>query len=528
MGKQNDKDQGRSTSLRLSSKSNKLIPRDISESLGKLPPQAVDLEEHVLGAVLIEKNAILDIADFLKPDHFYVEAHKEIYIVVLELFQAGDPVDMGSVVARLRKNGKIELIGGPYKIAEITSRVTSAASIEYHSRVIIEMSIKRALIQMASQIHHDAYDDTTDVFELMADIDRMMEEVSDGSISTEAEKHVKDIAIKNIENLQSLRDGKPTGQLTGLTEIDRITHGLQNSDLIVVAARPGMAKTALVAQILYNMAVRGEPTAMFSLEMPGVQIVNRLAIGKCEIDPDKIRTGNVSDLEFELYVRAQGEISKAPMYIDDSPMLNIIEILARATRLKKKFGIKAIAIDYIQLVNGIIGNRQGMNRDQEIGVITRILKGIAKKLDIPVIAISSLSRGVETRGGDKRPQLSDLRESGNIESDADVVMFLYRPEYYRITVDEDGMPTHGKAELIFAKHRNGALGTAVQKFIGKFTKFTDWIHDTSERINYMDRSKDVLPNEDRGPQPQRLIPYDQAVRRGPLNATPPPNEDTPF
>lgn len=525
-------EQGKGTSFRSSQNKQKLVPRDISESLGKLPPQALDLEVSTLGALMLEKNAILEVADFLKPDHFYDDRHKEVYTAIMELFQASDPIDMQTVVNKLRKTGKIEFIGGAYFVAQLT-QISSAANIQYHARVIVEMAIKRSLIEMASKIHHDAYEDTTDVFELLADIDVMLEEVSDGSISTEAEKHVKEIAMESIQDLQNVMSGKPTGQLCGegFSEVDKISHGWQNSDLIVVAARPGMAKTAAVAQMLYNMAARGEPTAMFSLEMPGKQVVNRLAIGISEIDPDKIRTGKLSPLEFDLYVRAQGKISQAPMYIDDSAMLNIIEILARAIRLVKKHGVKAIGVDYIQLINGIVGNRLGMNRDQEIGVITRILKGIAKKLNIPVIAISALSRGVETRGGDKRPQLSDLRESGNIESDADVVVFLYRPEYYKITVDENGFPTHGLAEFIFAKHRNGALGTALQKFIGKFTKFTDWIQESNPNI--FSGYKDPLPPEREGfiSGQQRLIPMDEAFKRH-KDVLPPerndPDDSTPF
>lgn len=512
-------EQGRSTSLRFSDKSNKLIPRDITESLGKLPPQAMDLEESVLGALMLERNAMVEVADYLKSNHFYSDAHKEIFSACMELFKNSEPIDMHTVVTQLRKNGKFELIGGAYVIAELTSRVSSAANIEYHARVIIEMAIKRDLISMASQIHHDAYEDTTDVFELLADVERMMEEVSDGSISNQAERHVKDIALENIKDMENLMAGLPPGILSGFETLDQITHGWQPSDLIIIAARPGMAKTAALAQMLFNIAKRGEPTGMFSLEMPAKQIVNRLAIGQCEIEPDKIRTGNLTDLEFKRYTDAQGAVSAVPMYIDDSAMLNIIELLARVTRMVRKYGIKAIGVDYIQLINGIVGNnRQGINRDTEIGIITRILKGIAKKFNIPVLAISSLSRAVETRGGDKRPQLSDLRESGNIESDADIVVFLYRPEYYKITLDEDGMPTNGMAEFIFAKHRNGALGTAIMKFIGKFTKFMSWgaINDTAFDPS---RYKSPVPDDER--PSINSFPY-----KSPL--TPDRTDDTPF
>lgn len=516
-------EQGKSKSLRFSNKENKLIPRDISESLGKLPPQALDLEEAVLGALMLERNAILELADHLKADHFYDDRHKEIYAAMLSLFHKSDPIDMRTVVNELRSTGKIEIIGGAYYIAELTSKVSSAANIDYHARIIQEHAIKRNLIEMASEIHHNAYEDTTDVFELLADIHKMIEEIHDGNLTGKAEKHVKEIAMDNIRQLDAIRAGGATGVNWDLKEVDKITHGSQNSDLIILAARPGMGKTALVGQVLKNVAQRGEPVAMFSLEMPGGQVVNRIAISECEIDAEKVRTGKLSDTEYGMFITTQAQISNLPIYIDDSAMLNIIEIMARSIRMKKKYGIKMIVVDYIQLINGKTGNSV-MNRDQEIGVITRMLKAIAKKLDIPVIAISSLSRGVETRGGDKRPQLSDLRESGNIESDADVVMFLYRPEYYKIEQDEDGIPTHGKAEVIFAKHRNGALGTAVIRFLGRFTKFTDWYVETAS-IDWSQRSKD--PSESIV-ENQRLITMEEAQRRIREQQAPPADDDTPF
>lgn len=303
--------------------------------------------------------------------------------------------------------------------------------------------------------------------------------------------------------------GQVDGILCEFDEVDKMTHGWQNSDLIIIAARPGMAKSVALAQMLYNMARRGEPTGLFSVEMPSIQVVQRLAIGQSELDPDKVKTGDLSAMEVKRYTDALGEISKAPMYIDDTGGINILELRAKARRMWKKYKIKALGVDYLQLVSGLANLRQvtGMNRDQEMGIITRTLKAIAKELNIPVLAISALNRSVETRGGDKRPALSDLRESGNIESDADIVVFLYRPEYYHITTDEDGFSTHGKAEFIFAKHRNGSLGTAVQKFIGKYTKFTSWNFGAGDRgvvtpmVNKpgFDASvyKNVLPNEDR-------------------------------
>lgn len=829
-------------------------PVDLADSLGKLPPQVLDLEEAVLGAVILEKNAILSVADVLKPNHFYDDRHKEIYTSIIDLFKATEPVDMRTVVNQLRKNGKIDLVGGPHYIAELTSKVNSAANIDSHCRIIIEMAIKRTLILLAGSIQQDAYDDTQDVFKLLDRITLDLENVSDGSITNQAEKHVKELAIKSIENLQQRQQGVTTGVLSRFKALDDITHGFQNTDLIILGARPGQGKalslneeilteglwwikmkdvkvgmkvassdgnfypitgvypqgvrdvydvhfddgtivrcdtqhlwkvqsrsdrqsnrpsrviplyemltyrvrlannrknwsldycdpiqykenahyihpyiigvligdgclvnktvftnpeedivskvakllpngyivksnginrnirrenrtgsstslvknelrrleligkhsyekhipieylmdsvenrmallqglmdtdgsvngpssfleyittskqlsedicdlvrslggkavikikdthylkdgirypcrtaykliicfdnhitpvssekhlkrykankqffkkfiteikyvgtdetqcitvdspdhtfltnnytvthnSALTGCICYNIAKNGDPVGMFSLEMPGIQVVDRTAIGLSEIDPDKIKSGNINPLEMTRWVHFNGQISNLSWYIDDTAGLGIIELRARARRMKVKYGIKLLVVDYIQLINGRI--HDDLNRDQEISIITRTLKQIAKELEIPVIAISSLNRSVETRGGDKRPNLSDLRDSGSIESDADVVMFLYRPEYYKITVDEDGLPTHGKAEVIFAKHRNGSLGTAILKFIGKFTKFVDW---TDEYSSYSGTSGTITRNYKDPTESSRDNPYGAGAR----------------
>jgi replicative DNA helicase len=465
-------EQGRSTSLRLSSKSNKLIPRDISESLGKLPPQALDLEEAVLGALMLEKNALNTVVEFLKPEHFYADAHKEIYQSIIDLFKASEPVDMRTVVNQLRKNAKLELIGGAYIIAELTAKVSSAANIEYHARVIIEMAIKRELIQIASQIHHDAYEDTTDVFELLDKTEQSVFEISDSNLRKNYD-NMRNLMARAIQELQILKDHKDglTGVPSGFTSLDRITSGWQKSDLVIIAARPGMGKTAFVVSAMRNAAVDFKiPVAIFSLEMASVQLVNRMISAEAELEGEKIKRGNLADHEWTQLVHKTSRLSSAPIFIDDTPALTILELRAKCRRLKAEHNVQLIIVDYLQLMRG----EQAGNREQEIASISRALKGIAKELTVPVLALSQLSRGVETRGGDKRPQLSDLRESGSIEQDADIVMFLYRPEYYKITVDEEGMPTQGMGEVIIAKHRNGSTGTAKLKFIGKFTKFADF------------------------------------------------------
>jgi replicative DNA helicase len=464
-------EQGRSTSLRFSSKSNKLIPRDISESLGKLPPQALDLEEAVLGALMLEKNALNAVVEFLKPEHFYDDRHKEIYTAIIDLFKATEPVDMRTVVNQLRKNGKIELVGGAYYIAELTSKVSSAANIEYHSRVIMEMAIKRTLIEVASQIHHDAYEDTTDVFELLDKTEQKVFEISDSNLRKNYD-NMKNLMARAITELQMLKDHKDglTGVPSGFTALDRITSGWQRSDLVIIAARPGMGKTAFVVSAMRNAAVDFKmAVAIFSLEMASVQLVNRMISAEAELEGEKIKKGQLADHEWAQLVHKTSKLSAAPIFIDDTPALSVLELRAKCRRLKAEHNIQLIVIDYLQLMRG----DQGGNREQEIASISRALKGIAKELNVPVLALSQLSRSVETRGGDKRPQLSDLRESGSIEQDADIVMFLYRAEYYKITVDEDGMPTQGVGEAIIAKHRNGSTGTAKMKFIGKFTKFAD-------------------------------------------------------
>jgi replicative DNA helicase len=464
-------EKGRSTSLRSISMSKKLIPRDISESLGKLPPQALDLEEAVLGALMLEKNALNAVVEFLKPEHFYRDSHKEIFQAILDLFKASEPVDMRTVVHQLRKNGKLELVGGAYVIPELTAKVSSAANIEFHARVIMEMAIKRKLIEVASQIHNDAFEDTTDVFELLDKTEQSVFEISDSNLRKNYD-NMRNLMARAIQELQVLKDHKDglTGVPSGFTALDRITSGWQRSDLVIIAARPGMGKTAFVVSALRNAAVDFKmAVAIFSLEMASIQLVNRMISAEAELEGEKIKKGTLADHEWAQLVHKTSRLSSAPIFIDDTPALSILELRAKCRRLKAEHNIQLIVIDYLQLMRG----EQGGNREQEIASISRALKGIAKELNVPVLALSQLSRGVETRGGDKRPQLSDLRESGSIEQDADIVMFLYRAEYYKITVDEDGMPTQGTGEVIIAKHRNGSTGTAKLKFVGKYTKFAD-------------------------------------------------------
>jgi replicative DNA helicase len=448
------------------------MPRDIAESVGKLPPQALDLEEAVLGALMLEKGALNAVVEYLKPEHFYSEGHREIYSSIITLFKGSEPVDMRTVVNQLRKDGKIELVGGAYYIAELTSKVSSAANMEYHARVIIEMAIKRDLITIASQVHQDAYEDTTDVFELLDKTEQSIFAISDSNLRKNYD-NMRNLMYRAIQELQKLKEHKDglTGVPSGFTALDRMTSGWQPSDLVIIAARPGMGKTAFVVSAMRNAAIDFKrPVAIFSLEMASVQLVNRMISAEAELEGEKIRRGQLADFEWQQLVHKTNKLSSAPIFIDDTPALTILELRAKCRRLKAEHNIELVIVDYLQLMRGDSAG----NREQEIASISRALKGIAKELEVPVLALSQLSRGVETRGGDKRPQLSDLRESGSIEQDADIVMFLYRPEYYKITVDEEGLPTQGMGEVIIAKHRNGSTGTVKLKFIGKYTKFGDF------------------------------------------------------
>ncbi|WP_194777810.1 replicative DNA helicase [Pararhodonellum marinum] len=448
---------------------------DLTMGLGKLPPQALDLEEAVLGALMLEKDALTEVVDILKPDSFYKDAHKEIYQAILDLFNASEPVDLLTVTNQLRKNGKLEIVGGPFYITELTSRVSSAANIEFHSRIISEQAMKRQLISIASEIQKEAFEETSDVFELLDKTEQSLFDISESNIRKDYSNmsSIMRAAIVELESKKGQKDGL-TGVPSGFTALDRVTSGWQKSDLVIIAARPAMGKTAFVLSVLRNAAVdHNRPVAIFSLEMSSVQLVNRLISSEAELDSEKIKKGNLAEHEWQQLIHKTSKLSAANLFVDDTPALSILELRAKCRRLKAQHDVQLIVIDYLQLMSGDAKGGGGGNREQEIASISRALKKIAKELSVPVIALSQLSRAVETRGGDKRPQLSDLRESGAIEQDADMVMFLYRPEYYGITEDEDGNATAGVGEVIIAKHRNGSLENVKLRFIGKYTKFTD-------------------------------------------------------
>ena len=446
-----------------------------TSGMGKLPPQAIDMEEAVLGALMIERDALSAVADILKPDSFYKEAHQRIYSAILTLFVDSEPIDLLTVTSKLRSTGELEIIGGAAFITELTSKINSAANIEYHARIISQAAIKRELITISSEIQKEAFEDTTDVFKLLDRTEQALFQISESNIK----KNYADmgalmrIALDELDKKKDNQDGL-TGVPSGFSSLDRLTSGWQKTELVILAARPGMGKTAFVVSALRNAAVEfNMPVAIFSLEMSSVQLVNRLISAEAEIDSEKIRKGNLAPHEWAQIHHRISRLTNAPIFIDDTPALSILELRAKCRRLKAQHDIQMIVIDYLQLMTGDTGGKHSGNREQEIASISRSLKNLAKELDVPVIALSQLSRAVETRGGEKRPQLSDLRESGSIEQDADMVLFLYRPEYYGITQDDTGNSVAGIGEVIIAKNRGGSLDTVQLRFVGKFTKFSD-------------------------------------------------------
>lgn len=449
---------------------------DINKNLdlGKLPPQALDLEESVLGALMLEKDALTDVIDILKPENFYKDANKEIYKSIIDLFNESEPVDLLTVTSQLKKNGKLEYVGGSYYVTQLTTRVNSASNIEYHARIILEQSIKRQLIEVSGEVQKDAYEDTTDVFDLLDNTEQSLFDISESHIRKNYSQ-VKGLMKEAIDELQAKKTRKDgiTGVPSGFIDLDNITSGWQPSDLVIIAGRPSMGKTAFVLSMMRNASIDHEmPIALFSLEMSSIQIVNRLISSEAELDSDKIKKGNLKDYEWQQLLHKTDQLNNAKIFIDDTPALTILELRAKSRRLKSQHNIQCIIVDYLQLMSGEYGKSSG-NREQEIASISRSLKAIAKELNVPVLALSQLSRAVETRGGDKRPVLSDLRESGSIEQDADMVLFIYRADRYDITEDEDGNLTAGVAEVLLRKNRNGPTGKVKLKFIERYAKFAD-------------------------------------------------------
>jgi replicative DNA helicase len=440
---------------------------------GKIPPQALDLEDVVLGAMMIDKKGVDTVIDILQPEAFYKQAHQHIYEAIIKLFENTEPIDLVTVSAQLRKDSKLDQVGGDFYLVQLTQKVSSSAHIEFHARIILQKFIQRSLIKISNEIIEEAYDETKDVFEMLDKAESKLYDVTQGNIkkSTETAQNLVIQAKKKIEDIAN-KEGM-SGVPSGFNDVDKLTSGWQPSDLVIIAARPGMGKTALTLSMARNIAVlQNIPVAFFSLEMSSIQLITRLISSETGLSSEKLRTGKLEKHEWEQLNVKVSSLENAPLFIDDTPSLSIFDLRAKARRLSSQHGIKLIIIDYLQLMTSGGSSKTG-NREQEISTISRNLKALAKELDIPVIALSQLSRAVETRGGSKRPLLSDLRESGAIEQDADIVSFIYRPEYYKIDEwdDEERTPSNGQAEFIVAKHRNGGLENIRLKFIGHLGKF---------------------------------------------------------
>ena len=447
----------------------------VNLSDGKIPPQAIDLEEAVIGAMLIDEKGVNEIIEILSPEVFYKKSHQLIYESIERLFRESEPIDLLTVSADLKKNKNFESAGGDFYLINLSQKVSSSAHIEFHSRIILQKYIQRKLITISNEIIQKSYSETTDVMDLLDEAESKLYDVAQGNIKTSTET-AQNLVIRAKNRIEEIakQDGL-SGVSTGFEKLDKLTSGWQPSDLVIVAARPGMGKTALALSMARNISVKQNiPVAFFSLEMSSVQLITRLISSETGLSSDKLRTGKLADHEWQQLNIKVSDLESAPLFIDDSPSLTIFELRAKARRLASSHGIKLIIIDYLQLMNIGSSNKAG-NREQEISTISRNLKALAKELNIPVIALSQLSRAVETRGGTKRPILSDLRESGAIEQDADIVSFLYRPEYYGIMEWDDEMktPSEGQGEFIVAKHRNGALDSIKLKFIPSLGKFED-------------------------------------------------------
>jgi replicative DNA helicase len=445
-------------------------------ALGKVPPQSKELEEAILGAIMLEKAAFDTVVEILKPECFYVDAHQEVYKAMQSLAIKSLPIDMTTVVEELKFREKLDIVGGPYAIMKLTNAVVSSANIEAHSRIVLQKFIQRELIRISGEIIGEAFEDSTDVFDLLDLAEGKLFEITNNHLR----KNFDDIAtvlVKTINRIEEMRNREDdiTGVPTGFPSLDRITYGWQPTDLIILAARPSVGKTAFALNLARTAALHAAkpvPVAFFSLEMGSAQLVQRILSAESEIWLEKISRGKLEEHEMkQLYAKGIDKLTKAPIFIDDSAALNIFELRAKCRRLKNKHDIGIIIIDYLQLMSGSADRNS--NREQEISKISRDLKGLAKELQVPIIALSQLSREVEKRGGNKIPQLSDLRESGAIEQDADMVMFLYRPDYNGIEQNENGESTKGETYVKIAKHRNGSLETVKLRALLHIQKFVE-------------------------------------------------------
>ena len=434
--------------------------------LGKIPPHDIEAEQAILGSMLTDKDAVISAIEVLKEDAFYREDNKAIYAAILSLYAKSEPIDIITVKAELVENGNFERIGGLEYLAELPERVPTTSNVDRYIKIVEEKAMLRSLISTANELVSLGYNETEEVDSIMDLAEKKVFDLAQKK-NTKGYTPIKDVLVESFAKLEELynQKGKISGKTTGFTDLDLRTSGLHNSDLIIVAARPAMGKSAFAINIATNLALSGTPVAIFNLEMSKEQVGNRILCSEAMVDSNKIRTGQVEDEDWMKLASTLGRLSEAPIYIDDTAGISIMEIRAKCRKLKLEKDIGLVVIDYLQLIQG--SGKRNSSREQEISEISRSLKILAKELDIPVIALSQLSRGVEKRD-DKRPMLSDLRESGAIEQDADIVMFLYRDDYYN-----DDSEKKNVAEVILAKHRGGATGTADLAWLPSYTKFAN-------------------------------------------------------
>jgi replicative DNA helicase len=466
--------------------------RIIGVEAGKIPPQVIELEEAVIGAVMLEKDAIFDVMEILKPECFYKESHVKIFQAIIDLSISEEPIDLLTVTQELRRKGILEEVGGPFYLTQITTRVLSAAHAEHHARIIYQKYVQRELIRVSTNIQERAFDESVDVEDLLNTAEQSIFDITQGSIKKEIQ-HINVLMKEALDDiaLAQTRENSLSGLPSGYTRLDRLTSGWQPADLVIIAARPSMGKTAFVLSMARNMAIDHNcGVVIFSLEMPSKQLAKRMIVAETEIESDKIRSGNLDADELKYLENKVTKLTDAPIYLDDTPSISVFEFRAKCRRLVQRYGVKIAIIDYLQLMTWT-GDTRG-NREQEVSNISRSLKAIGKELNIPIIALSQLNRAVESRTGvHKRPHLADLRESGAIEQDADIVAFIHRPEKYGITEDENGNSLRGYAELIIAKHRNGALDDIPLFFKGQFAKF---IESESYNLSF-DGTSQIVPSK---------------------------------
>ena len=453
-------------------------------SYAHLQPQALEVERAVLGALMNDRDAYAVVCEILSPESFYEQRNQLIYSAIRDLSLAEKPVDVLTVTDELERQGSLDKVGGAIYIADLSNKVASSANIEYHARIIAHKFLARQLISFASEIETKAFDGSMDIDDLMQEAEGSLFELSRRNMKkdyTQIDPVISN-AVEVIQKAAANKDGL-TGVPTGYHKLDNITSGWQASDLVIIAGRPAMGKTSFALSMAKNIAADYKvPMAFFSLEMSNVQLVNRLISNCCEIQGSKILNGQLKPDEWERLDKRLNNLIGSPLYVDDTPGLSVFELRTKARRLVRDHGVKIIMIDYLQLMNA--NGMRFSSRQEEVSTISRSLKQIAKELDIPILALSQLNRGVESREGleGKRPQLSDLRESGAIAQDADMVLFVHRPEYYHIYQDENGRDLHGMAQIIIAKHRKGATGDVLLNFRGEFTRFEN-PEDTSSNLN---------------------------------------------